>query len=108
MCPTHGSLTKAGKIRDQSQPIKWREGKKSKKGMPFHGKKKENPRVKNRRKYKIATMCPACSGTTKHGVVRTPIEIGVRKCWKCGARFEWKGLRPIVKRKKGGLPRRFR
>lgn len=46
-----GSLTKAGKVRDRSEPIHWREGKRSKKGMPFKGKKSKIPRVRNRRNF---------------------------------------------------------
>lgn len=116
--PTHGSLSKAGKARHQNPIRNWRidpetgakilsKNRKSKKGqpskgmLPKRGRRKKIARVRNRQKYKIATMCPACSGTHKtRGVIRTPIKIGARKCWKCGARFEWKGLRPIVKRRR--------
>lgn len=50
--PTHGALSKAGKIRDQSGPIAWRKKKLSRKGRPFKGKKRKGPRIRNRNKYK--------------------------------------------------------
>lgn len=122
---THGSLTKAGRIRDQSPVRNWRidsktggkvltKTRKGKKGQPMkggspkRGRRKRIARVRNRQRYKIATMCPACSGTHPvYGIVRTPIKIGARKCWKCGARLIWKGLRPTVRKQRGKLPRRF-
>jgi len=104
---SHGSLTKAGKIRSLT-PRHFREEGRSKRGIPFYGKKSKSPRCKNRQRYKIATMCPACSGTHKiYGVIRTPIRINARTCWKCGVRLEWKGMRPVAKKRDASLPRKF-
>jgi len=97
---THGSLTKAGKSRGRNPVKNWREGRRSKKGSNFRGKRSKIPRIRNRRRYEIATTCPACSGTDIHGVRKTPIEIGVIKCWRCKARLEWRGMRPRIKERK--------
>lgn len=86
--PTHGSLSKAGKARKLNPVRNWREGKQSRKQLWFRGKKKKVPRVRNRRRYEIATMCPACGG---------PIGIGAFKCWRCNTRLTHKGLRPVIK-----------
>lgn len=51
--PSHGSLTKAGKTRQSSPKRQYREGNLSKKGVPFHGKKKKNPRANKRRLYEL-------------------------------------------------------
>jgi len=56
--PTHGSLTKAGKVRFLKQLFpSWREvRKKTDRGLvirKFRGKKSKCPRVKNRRKYEL-------------------------------------------------------
>lgn len=114
---THGSLTKAGKSRGQNPVKNWRidpvtgqkilsQMRKTKKGKPMRGgapkraKRKKIARIRNRRRYEIATMCPACSGTGKDGKVRkTPINIGVKKCWQCKTRLIWKGLRPKIKQR---------
>lgn len=110
--PTHGSLSKAGKFKQleahqrqwridpkTGQPSKSKQRKKGKKGAMKggsyrHGKKSYIPRVKNRLKYNIATMCPACSND-KNG--RANIRIGVSSCWRCRARLEWKGNTPKAK-----------
>jgi len=97
---SHGSLTKAGKARAQNPVQNWREGRQSRNGLNFRGKKKKVARVRNRRRYEIATSCPACSGTDIHGVRKTPIKIGVRKCWRCKARLEWRGMRPRIKERR--------
>ena len=50
--PSHGSLTKAMKVRGQN-PINWkRQTRKSKKLLPYkHFKKHKNPRTGKRRRY---------------------------------------------------------
>jgi len=51
--PSHGSLSKAGKVRDQNK-ILWRDRRKNKKGNPtYHKKKHKCPKVNRRRKYNI-------------------------------------------------------
>lgn len=114
---THGSLTKAGKSRGQNPVKNWRinpttgekilsQMRKTKKGKPMRGggakrgKRKKISRVRNRRRYEIATMCPACSGTENGRVYKTPIGIRAKKCWRCRARLDWKGLRPKVKQRR--------
>jgi len=54
MCPTHGSLTKAGKMRfTLKQQREWRQVKKrnSRETRLFHGKKSKIPRIRNRRNF---------------------------------------------------------
>ena len=97
---THGSLSKAGKARNLNPVKNWREGRTSREGLNFRGKRKKIPRIRNRKRYEVATSCPACSGTDIHGVRKTPIKIGARKCWRCRARLEWRGMRPRVKERR--------
>lgn len=112
---THGSLSKAGKFRDAHPITNWRldpktgipvkskprKGKGRSKGdAQKRGRRKKVSRIKTRQRYKIATMCPACSGTTFGRTIRTPIKIGVHKCWKCNTRLEWRGLRPRIKERR--------
>jgi len=49
--PSHGSLSKAGKVRDRNK-ILWRDRRKNKRGNPtYHKKKHKCPKVSRRRKY---------------------------------------------------------
>jgi len=50
--PTHGALSKAGKMRGKvGHQRKWREGRRSKTNRPFYGKKHKIPRIRNRLNY---------------------------------------------------------
>jgi len=116
---THGSLTKAGKSRDANPVKNWRidpktgvairsKSRKSKKGplkgdANKRGRRNKIPRIRNRQRYNIATMCPACSGTVRGKVHRTPIRIRTHKCWQCGTRLDWKGMRPKIRRKRQAI-----
>ena len=61
--PTHGSLTKAGKVR-QLTPRQWaNQTRKSKSGAPLqHLKPHKCPRVANRRKYEKRVILRQRSG----------------------------------------------
>ena len=77
--PTHGSLTKAGKVRSQTPKIE------------SENKKKQSPKRRNRAKYKLATTCPNC---------RANIGVYATRCWKCKVKLQRKGMRPIIKQRK--------
>ncbi len=60
---THGSLSKAGKMREQS-PINW----KARGHKRYHVKKHKSPKVANRRKHKNRIVLKKSGNTQKLGV----------------------------------------